>query len=135
MKTDPIDYNTPEGMALLDAEFVERYGVAYCPHCGIHLDNGCSSHDPQYNEFDKTWMYNHDKYLHCCLGCGEEFGPELEVVETPKKTGKKHPKNMTLRAQLFERFAAGDSVKKCEIEFGITYGNAHYHYRNWKKQS
>ena len=117
----------------LDQEYMDNYGFVYCPHCGIHLENGMSIHDPQKDQRG-NWMYKHDKYQFECLGCGEEFGPELEVVEAPKKTGKKHPKNMTLRAKLFERFDAGDSVKKCEIEFGITYGNAHYHYRNWKKE-
>ena len=45
-----------------------------CPHCGVHHSNGfCTNEDiiDQGGEPNKTHQY-------VCLGCGGEFGPELE---------------------------------------------------------
>lgn len=44
-----------------------------CPHCGIHLSNGYQVHDPA----DDMVLDTHE-FL--CLGCGEEFGKELEQM-------------------------------------------------------
>lgn len=118
----------------LDQEYMDNYGFVYCPCCGVHLENGMSIHDPDEVEaITGKRLYMNDKYLYACLGCGGEFGPELEPVKVPVKTEKKHPKDMTLKAKCFDRFDHGSSVKDVESEFEITYGNAHYHYRNWKK--
>lgn len=62
-------------------------GYTHCPHCGIDLENGYAHHDDlveQHGEgcLNKQWM---------CLGCCEEFGPELEstftMVEAAKAAG------------------------------------------------
>jgi len=121
----------------IDQLYMNNYGFVYCPCCGVHLENGISHHDPEYDQFNREWRSKHDKYEYACLGCGEEFGPELEdaPVKEVKKTGKKHPKDMTLKAKCFECFDMNESVKDVQQRFGITYGNAHYHYRNWKKQA
>jgi hypothetical protein len=119
----------------LDQEYMDNYGFVYCPCCGIHLENGISIHDPDEVEFGTgKRIYMNNKYLYACLGCGEEFGPELEPEKVPKKTGKKHPKNMELRAKCFEVFRNGEGAKYCEQEFGITYGNAHYYLRAFRKE-
>lgn len=80
-------------------KMVEVVGVAepvvgeftYCPHCEIHLDNGvstfeyqqeiCKQHKSQKPAIKKEFI---------CLGCGEEFGEVVELVEPAKMnvTGK-----------------------------------------------
>lgn len=59
-------------------------GHSHCPHCGIDLDNGYAHHNDlieQHGEgcLSKEWM---------CLGCGEEFGAELETTFTMTEAAK-----------------------------------------------
>ena len=39
----------------------------------------------------------------------------------------------SLRDECFERFDLGHKVSTVAKDFAITYGNAHYYYRQWKK--
>lgn len=58
-------------IAKLDAEMIEHFGVTHCPHCGVHLENGVGWNDDGMTKCDTN------EYV--CLGCGEEFGPELKA--------------------------------------------------------
>jgi hypothetical protein len=121
----------------IDQQMMDYCGFVYCPCCGIHLDNGISQHDPiEQDQWTREYLYKNDKFEYACLACGEEFGPEIEKDEPKKavkKTGKAHPKNMNLKAMCFATFDQSICVAEVAAKFDITYGNAHYHYRNWKK--
>lgn len=58
-----------------DAEFVQHYGTATCPHCGTHLENGVGAHGMEVND-GKLKLEKHEFY---CMACGEEFGPLLDA--------------------------------------------------------
>ncbi len=60
----------------------EDHGFTHCPHCGIDLDNGVGEHMQEVN----GKPIKHNKFQYECLGCGEEFGPEIKAA--PAKEAK-----------------------------------------------
>ncbi len=45
-----------------------------CPHCGVDLDaNGIGEHNQEVN----GKKVKHDEFQYVCLGCGGEFGPDI----------------------------------------------------------
>jgi len=113
-----------------DAYLFDNYGYTECPHCGIHLDNGVGAHGDEVNGN----AVKHDKYEFECLACGGEFGPEI-VKHENRKAPSSTTKNMTLRPKALREFANGASVIEVRDTFNITYGNAHYYFRVFKKEN
>lgn len=59
-------------------------GLVYCPHCGVHLSNGYTTHVD-----DKELEHEF-----CCLGCEGQFGEPVSRVEAkPKGKGLKIQKD------------------------------------------
>lgn len=57
-----------------EGEDLPSEGFTHCPHCGVHHSNGFATNEDivsQGGEPNKTHNI-------VCLGCGGEFGPELE---------------------------------------------------------
>lgn len=67
-----------------------------CPHCGIHLSNGTMSNLDQFTEMlnDGTSRVKLEEFVtevkaeFHCLGCGEDFGPELQLELEEKEVKK-----------------------------------------------
>ena len=64
-----------------DSELYRSYGREFCPHCGVHLSNGCSHHGDEVN--GKPLV--HDTHEFCCLACNGEFGNKLHKVSDKTK--------------------------------------------------
>ena len=118
---------------LIDKELFDDYGTVYCPsvNCGVHLSNGMSVHDAAEEK-----MFHHRKYMFCCLGCSQEFGPAIDSTKPSKpiKPGKAHPKDMSLRAKVLaflderpEDMTTAARVKLVASVFDITSANARYY--------
>lgn len=78
---DPVE--TPVTAALVAAAGAsvhgyERHGLTHCPHCGDHLSNGVGEHLQEVN----GTPIKHERFQYECLGCGEEFGPEISKPAT-----------------------------------------------------
>src|SRR5574343_1485505 len=75
---DPVE--TPITAALVaEAESAHHVpGFSHCPHCGIDLANGVGEH---MQEVNGTYI-KHERFQYECLGCGEEFGPEIAQPTT-----------------------------------------------------
>ena len=62
-----------------------------CPHCGTnHEQNGYSMHEPQDG-------CHHDAFVHCCLGCGNEWGeaiPSNDFATAYAEAGGHQPRQM-----------------------------------------
>jgi|TARA_R110000764_G_scaffold21666_1_gene54539 hypothetical protein len=138
---NPSKYNAIQSVYddPIDQQFFDDYGFVYCPSpdCQVHLDNGMSIHDP----FEEK-RFHHKKYVYCCLGCCEEFGPLIDkgpFVQRVKKKGKAHPKNMSLRALVIAYLnefglcivhgqrPVSDLVNEIAMEFDISKANARYY--------
>lgn len=76
----------------------------HCPHCGVHLDNGARDNECDWNEFLDGHFHvnNKDDYIALmtavkhqfnCLGCGEDFGPEVTLTIREAGTGIKIEKD------------------------------------------
>lgn len=65
-----------------EQELINQYGYVECPHCSISLFNGVGSHLDEVN----GTKIKHEKFQFCCLGCDEEFGPEIQKVARKEKT-------------------------------------------------
>lgn len=63
-----------------DKDLMDRCGHINCPHCGINLGNGFGEHGQVVGDTPVA----HEKFQFSCLGCGEEFGPEIKAA--PVKT-------------------------------------------------
>lgn len=71
---DPVE--TPTTAALVAEAENHPYsytGHTECPHCGIDLRNGVGQHGDEVNGI----RIKHEHRMYECLGCGEEFGPEV----------------------------------------------------------
>lgn len=66
----------------LDVEIFELYGEVYCPHCGVHLENGVIAHGDEDGE--GGFIENHS-YQYSCMKCMGEFGPELGAKAEPSE--------------------------------------------------
>lgn len=63
------------------------HGLTHCPHCGTHLCNGVGEH---MQEVNGTYV-KHEKFQYECLGCGEEFGPEIQKRAASGKVAGPRP--------------------------------------------
>lgn len=89
MKSDA----TAETVEMLKEKFIVEVEepvvgtYTHCPHCGVHLDNGISTYDYQ-QEICKQHKSQKPAITKefICLGCGEEFGEVVQVIEAPKKS-------------------------------------------------
>lgn len=70
-----------------DQELVKDYGFVNCPNCGVHLLNGVGYHLQEVN----GTKIKHDKFQFECLGCCEEFGPEIKKQRTVKTSETHQP--------------------------------------------
>lgn len=62
-----------------------QYGTANCPHCGVHLSNGVLRDGDEGANGGPSVKLGHEFY---CMGCGEEFGPEIKRSnKTPEVAG------------------------------------------------
>lgn len=77
--------DTPTTAALVAESANHVAGFTHCPHCGIDLSNGIGMHDEEVNGV----RIKHERYMYECLGCGEEFGPEIAhpTTRTVKRMG------------------------------------------------
>lgn len=53
------------------------HGLTNCPHCNVHLSNGVLEHGV--DEDGKGKLIKNETHQFYCMGCGEEFGPELKL--------------------------------------------------------
>lgn len=112
---DPVE--TPI-LALIVAEAratvhgYDEHGQSHCPNCGVSLSNGVGEHLQEVN----GTRVKHERYKYECLGCGEEFGPEISrrVARVVKPVGP--------------RPAMAESLKLdrriLHVESGTVYANA-----------
>lgn len=96
---------------------VENHPYAYtghtcCPHCGIDLRNGIGHHDEEVNGV----RIKHERLQYECLGCGEEFGPEIArpTTRTVKRVG---PRPAMVESLKLDR-------RITHVETGLEYRNA-----------
>lgn len=110
---DPVE--TPITAAFV-AE-VESHPYSYtghtsCPHCGVDLRNGVGHHDEEVNGV----RIKHERYQYECLGCGEEFGPEIAQPAT------RTVKTMGPRPAMVESLRLDRRIT--HVETGTEYKNA-----------
>ena len=113
-----------------DQDLIDTYGTQLCPHCNIHLSNGAASEDSEHPK--------HEKYLHVCLGCGEEFGPELE-----KKVAKPQQNHSSINQPCREVWTIAEKMREVNpdvkrkevleacVKAGIAYYTARTQYQQW----
>lgn len=115
-------------------------GYTYCPHCGIHLDNGVGYHGQDVN----GKAIKHESFEYECLACGEEFGPEIGKKATPvEKTSSKRVVSSTSTVELPTKkvWHIADSaemkgksrkevIEAC-VAAGIAYNTARTQYQQW----
>jgi len=58
------------------------HGHVDCPHCGIHLQNGVSTHGDDVN----GKALRHDTHRYECMGCGGGFGAALAKKSLSRST-------------------------------------------------
>lgn len=116
-------------------------GFVNCPHCGIHLDNGVGYHGQEM--YGK--IFSHDKFEWECLGCGEEFGPEIPAKIEPKAPTRKIEVTNKSTAErpcklvwhiVDEMKAANPEVKRKEVlaecvKRGVAFYTARTQYQQW----
>lgn len=76
-----IDKNETPTTAALVAEAESAHhvpGFSHCPHCEVDLANGVGEHMQEVN----GTRIKHERFQYECLGCGEEFGPEIATPAT-----------------------------------------------------
>lgn len=111
----------------------------FCPHCGIHLDNGCAYHDPRLGA-----AYTNEEYEYACLGCGGEFGPAIKskAKSKPKAQAKDTDHSTVLKPtklvwDIAEKMKAKNSdarrkdvIAAC-VEAGVALNTARTQYQLW----
>ena len=111
-----------------DMSFIKDYGGIFCPGCGIHLENGVNLHEPA-----EAKIFHNKTHEVYCLACGSEFGEP--IVKVDRKKPSSHSKNMTLRARIWALLDTDPKASPAQIalDMSVTYANAHYHVRTWRK--
>ncbi len=86
----------------------------YCPHCGIHLSNGVSVHEPSEG-------YKNDTNEFACMACGGEWGPLLRKVNRNTNAGKKGKRNaVSVKKFLQISMQTGNIMTYEQVLFWVT---------------
>ena len=101
---DPVTTAIIKPMA--ESRLINEYGAEVCPHCGIDLRNGVGQH---LQEVNGTYI-KHEKLQYACLGCGQEFGPEI-VRRSPSGKPVTPRPAMSQSLKLDRRITCVDSGK------------------------
>lgn len=122
-------------------------GFTHCPHCDIPLENGVGYHNDEVN--GKT--IKHDVAIYACLGCGEEFGPAIDVgqAEADKQANasmgvdaakprisvcERPTKKVWDIADKMPKATRKEVMEEC-VRQGVAYGTARTQYQAWFKAS
>lgn len=125
--------------AELDKEFIERCGFAYCPDCGIHLENGllhfgdiverAGSPEKAFEQQKKEWS---------CMACNAEFGEDIIVgpaaEEAPKLNKSTADRPCTLVWNIADAMPGAkrkEVIEAC-VKAGVAYYTARTQYQQWK---
>jgi len=118
-----------------DQALMDSYGTVNCPHCDVNLGNGCSSNDQQID----AGLPMLDKYENVCLGCGEEFGPEITITFPKNKNIIKTNSDVDAPCKLVWIIAEGmvghkrkDIIAEC-VKQGVAYNTARTQYQSYFK--
>lgn len=106
-----------------DLELIDSCGEVNCPNCGIHLGNGWSVDGTEVN----GETLRHKEFEFVCLGCGDEFGPEVEAKRAVNNSAgiAKSWENPEVAAKRVQRSAVEvdgvyyGSVKKAYIDLDL----------------
>jgi len=112
-----------------------EHGFENCPSCGTHLSNGVGVHGQEVNGL----IIKHLNFEFACLGCGEEFGPEITtVVEKTKRVIKNHSsieKPVEVSRRIIQAMKDSGNINRKEciaacVAVGVTYWTAdQVHYK------
>lgn len=115
----------------------EDHGLAHCPECGAHLNNGVGVHNQEVN----GKLIKHEQFEYCCLGCGTEFGRAIKgkTEKAPKAEPKviENKSTVTKPCRLVWDLAdamAGarrKDVIAAAVEKGVAYYTARTQYQLW----
>ncbi len=121
-----------------DAYYIKEFGTAHCPNpkCGVHLENGVQDYENLLDATDDKKVRAEIKLMkkeYLCLGCGEEFGPDLEAKPEPVKRGPVNKGAVQIvwdicDANVGER--RKDVVETC-VQAGINFHTAKTQYQKW----
>lgn len=135
-----------------DVEFIDTYGTATCPHCSAHLSNGVTDNVLELEEIEAGHRHfqskkdqeefestiRESKYQFCCLDCGENFGPEVDLtkkevkkVEKVNKSTAAKPCSLVLDICEQRKGAKRKEVLAACVEQGVAYYTARTQYQQW----
>lgn len=135
-----------------DVEFIDTYGTATCPHCSVHLSNGVTDNVLELEEIEAGHRHfqskkdqeevestiRESKHQFCCLGCGEDFGPavdltkkEVKKVEKVNKSTASKPCSLVWEICEQMKGAKRKEVLAACVEQGVAYYTARTQYQQW----
>lgn len=94
----------------LDPDLINHVGMAFCPHCGIHLSNGVTQHCAE---------YKNDDFEFGCLGCGGEWGKAIHnaTLSEAIRASWKDPQTAAKRRERSGVKVNGDYFKSVAAAF------------------
>lgn len=119
-------------------------GFSHCPSCNVHLSNGVGEDGQEVN----GQIIHHKAKQYECLGCGEEFGPDLmregdRVANATMEAAGPRPRLSTCEKPTKKVWHIADSMPKASrkevieecVRQGIAYGTSRTQYQAWFKAS
>lgn len=150
LPANPEELDFPVAPWVADAKAAEEAldqrvpGFSHCPSCNVHLSNGVGEDGQEVN----GKIIHHKAKQYECLGCGEEFGPDLmregdRLANATMEPAGPRPRLSTCEKPTKRVWHIADSMPKASrkevieecVRQGIAYGTSRTQYQAWFKAS